>query len=331
MSGTEDLTLDFSGKVGDDGGGMAGTKEFDDTIYAVKNLERTVSIPAPAGKTKEVIVASSPNTKKSKRYDHITEEADKLQSDQTYLRAQAIAKNRAFEQRVVALHERIKRWEERCAEETEVREREDASIRVAVSSKLAVLTEDFLTKLYQKYDGIEAQSNENGTVADKFVAWHKEFRHFVDVIVPDIIEQQQGEVTRHLKKARETFDIDNTKLMKRESQIIERFEEHQIRTRNDFEQENKTRLRAQRVLEELIDERNRVFDRCEEVFYAPFMTQIQECKELMEKCVADRKVNDVVTLESMKASMDKIQKVILGNFGGDTSFSRPATGASGKK
>lgn len=330
MSGTDDLTLDFSGKFDDGNDGMAGTKEFDDTMYEGKSLERTVSIPAPAGRTKEVVVAASPNTKKSKRYDHITEEADKLQSDQTYLRAQAIAKNRAFEQRIVALHERIKRWEERCAEETEAREREDASIRVAVSSKLAVLTEDFITKLYQKYDSIELQSNETGTVADKYEAWYKDFRHFVDIVVPDIIEQQQGEVTRHLKKARETFDIDNTKLMKRESQIIERFEEHQVITKNDFDQENKTRLRAQRVLEELIDERNRIFDRCEEDFYAPFMTQIQECKETLEKCIADRKVNDVVTLESMKASMDKIQKVILGNFGG-AGNSRPAIGASGKK
>ena len=57
-------------------------------------------------------------------------------------------------------------------------------------------------------------------------------------------------------------------------------------------------------------------DRCEEDFYAPFMTQIQECKGLLTTCIADRKANDTITLESMKVSMDRIQKVILKNFGG---------------
>ena len=78
---------------------------------------------------------------------------------------------------------------------------------------------------------------------------------------------RSSKVTRHLKKARETFDIDNTKLLKREAKIVESFEEHVDRTKNDFTQETKTRVRAQRVLEELIDERNRLWDRCEEDFY----------------------------------------------------------------
>eukprot|EP00945_MAST-04E_sp_MAST-4E-sp1_P004519 g4519.t1 len=305
-----DLNLNFSQKYDE---GAAGGSKYEETSNPLAN---TLSIPAPAGKTKEVVMAASPNTKKSKRYDHITEEAEKLQSNQTYLRAQAIAKNRAFDQRCVALHERIKRWETRCAEETEAREREDAAIRVAVSAKLAVLTEDFLTKLDEKCKAIHVQTWENGTVGQRYDAWYQDFRHFVDIVVPEVIEKQQGEVTRHLKKARETFDIDNTKLMKREQKIIERFEEHQVSTKDDFEQETKTRIRAQRILEELIDERNRVWDRCEEDFYAPFMTQIQECKGLLTTCIADRKANDTITLESMKVSMDRIQKVILKNFGG---------------
>ena len=36
---------------------------------------------------------------------------------------------------------------------------------------------------------------------------------------------------------------------------------------------------------------------------------------MMAKCIADREVNDKITLKSMKESMDKIQKVILKNFG----------------
>ena len=326
---SDELQLDFGHKVADEA-------KYADPDYEGKNastMENTITIPAPAGKTKEVAMASSPNTKKSKRYDHITEEAERLQSDQTYLRAQAIAKNRAFQQRITALHERIKRWEVRCNDETTAREKEDAEIRVKISSQLAILTDDFLTKLDNGCNSIEVQSKQGGTVDQRYDAWHKDFRHFVDIIVPDVIEKQQGEVTRHLKKARETFDIDNTKLLKREAKIVERFEEHVDRTKNDFTQETKTRVRAQRVLEELIDERNRLWDRCEEDFYSPFMTEIQECKDLISKTIADRKANDKVTLESMKESMDKIQKVILRNFGvgGDSSSRSNYSPNVGKK
>lgn len=41
-----------------------------------------------------------------------------------------------------------------------------------------------------------------------------------------LIEKQSGRVTRHLIKSQERFDIENTKLMKREKKIVQRFEEH---------------------------------------------------------------------------------------------------------
>jgi hypothetical protein len=49
---------------------------------------------------------------------------------------------------------------------------------------------------------------------------------FVNVTVPEVIERQQGTVTRHLKKARESFEIDNTKLLQREQDIIDNFAAH---------------------------------------------------------------------------------------------------------
>ena len=68
-----DLSLDFSQKYDE------GHDETSKVEEVGQKLENTLSIPAPAGKTKEVAMAASPNTKKSKRYDHITEEAEKLQ------------------------------------------------------------------------------------------------------------------------------------------------------------------------------------------------------------------------------------------------------------
>ena len=44
--------------------------------------------------------------------------------------------------------------------------------------------------------------------------------------MPGIIEELQGTVMRKLQRQREVFEIDNTKLDKREKKIIARFERH---------------------------------------------------------------------------------------------------------
>jgi hypothetical protein len=75
-------------------------------------------------------------------------------------------------------------------------------------------------------------------------------------------------------------------------------------------------------LEEVINERTRVWDRCEEDFYAPYMSQITEMKRAMEVEVVVRAENDMVVLETMKESMDRLQAVVLTNFGRSGSNSK---------
>lgn len=45
---------------------------------------------------------------------------------------------------------------------------------------------------------------------------------FVHVTVPRIVDEQSGAVTRKLQKARETFDIENAKIAKRERKVYNR-------------------------------------------------------------------------------------------------------------
>lgn len=42
---------------------------------------------------------------------------------------------------------------------------------------------------------------------------------FVRATVPRIVDEQSGAVTRRLQKARETFDIENAKIAKRERKV----------------------------------------------------------------------------------------------------------------
>jgi len=277
-------------------------------------FSRVINPPGSyGGKTMSLEHAESPHSRVSKRYDAITDGAEKLEHDQTFLRAQAIAKNRAFIVRIEALHERIGRWEVRVQAETAAREREDAQIRVALASKLVDLEDRFIKRLVAEERKIEEE--EVPKVHRRYDLWYEDFRTFVDVTVPEVIERQQGTVTRHLKKARESFEIDNTKLLQREQDIRDNFASHVKDAVRMQQQETKTRTRDQLLLEEVINERTRVWDRCEEDFYAPYMTQITEMKGAMEEEVKVRAENDMVVLETMKESMDRLQAVVLTNFG----------------
>ena len=95
-------------------------------------MENTITIPAPAGKTKEAAIASSPNTKKSNG----TIILQRRQSAAVGPNVLTSASNRqepCVSAEDYCLHERIKRW--RCSnDETTAREKEDAEIRVKIST-----------------------------------------------------------------------------------------------------------------------------------------------------------------------------------------------------
>merc|ERR1711865_1337348 len=89
---------------------------------------------------------------------------------------------------------------------------------------------------------------------------------FVSETVPDIIDRQSGIVSRKLKKAHDTFDIENAKVMKREEKIISRYQRHVERTAQAFEDERATRRGKFMLIEEEMCDAERQGDRQEEQF-----------------------------------------------------------------
>ena len=86
--------------------GEAADTNYEDGLYSYGQeatsfgFSRVVNPPGSyGGKTISLEHAESPHSRVSKRYDAITDGAQKLENDQTFLRAQAIAKNRAFRYR----------------------------------------------------------------------------------------------------------------------------------------------------------------------------------------------------------------------------------------
>ena len=181
-------------------------------------------VAAPGGLTEAQARAPPEELHKSKRYDGITAYAGELQEDRGVLDEQTRAKNREFLRRLHGLEERRLRWERHLEIELQQREVVDDEIRAVFFKSLNAVEERFMATL-AKHDAF-FEEEVRVMDEDRQCKWYDSFRHFVDVTVPDVIDKQSGAVTRHLHKSRETFEIENTKLLKREDKIWTRFAAH---------------------------------------------------------------------------------------------------------
>ena len=66
----------------------------------------------------------------------------------------------------------------------------------------------------------------------------KDLAVFIKTTVPESIERQSGEVSRNLRRAYETFDIEKVKEHKRETKLVEKASRHIKNTAQRFEDEN---------------------------------------------------------------------------------------------
>jgi hypothetical protein len=88
--------------------------------------------------------------------------------------------------------------------------------------------------------------------------------------VPASIEARSGEVSRQLKKAYETFDIEKQKEEKREKKIIAEANEHEAETSQRFQDENELIVKCfSTINDEIVAEHKRA-TRMEKVRYSFF-------------------------------------------------------------
>ncbi|RHY32761.1 hypothetical protein DYB32_002270 [Aphanomyces invadans] len=88
-----------------------------------------------------------------------------------------------------------------------------------------------------------------------------QFNEFINVTIPSIIEALQGTITRRLDKSHETFDIDNTKLLKREKKMTNQVESHERKTAQAFVDEKERRSTTFVALQEEMHTTMRTDDR----------------------------------------------------------------------
>lgn len=73
--------------------------------------------------------------------------------------------------------------------------------------------------LYRTRPALSEPSKRYTIKVERVEADEAKVEEFVRVTVPRVIDEQSGTVTRKLQKARETFDIENAKIVKRERKV----------------------------------------------------------------------------------------------------------------
>jgi len=142
-----------------------------------------------------------------------------------------------------------------------------------------------------------------------------DFQHFVDVTVPLAIDECSGIIARKVEKARETFEIENTKVLKREEKLVARFSKHVGNAAQGLEDENATRIAKMHLLAEEIDEPERIDERNEERQITRMMKEIVDVRRRVEETETERAKEDGLVLDEMLRTQEKLQISVLENFG----------------
>ena len=199
---------------------------------------KRMEIAPPGGKRATVDCVMGDVFDDSKRIASIDQQDTDLQHNMKYLDQGTRAKNREFEIQVNYLHGMIDQIQKKL--QVASRERQDASIQLEKRMKVNFeeLIKEHLDRIDIEFDKVK---EEVPPIRDHIADVEKDSQHYVNVIVPDVIEKQSGQVMKKLKAAHESFDIEVAKIQTREEKIKEKYANHKANTAQTFCDETHTR------------------------------------------------------------------------------------------
>ena len=228
------------------------------------------------------------------------------------LKEGAVAKQQSFQQRLDELDGLREGIDALIEQEVQARGEQDQAVREIFSNTLRSLQQQYHADLNARFDRIERESYE--PLRQNILKLERQMRDFVDTTVPLVIEEQTGQVVRYMTRAHETFDIDNTKLLKREEKIIERFERHREETKALLAHLESTSIKSLIDMDEDLDLIEREDDRAEESFQCDILRKISLLKVRIQVEKQARRAQDKILVDSFEASMSQLQQACLANY-----------------
>lgn len=274
---------------------------------------RRLEIAPPGGRPVGVRCALGDVVDESKRCGGIDRQDRDLTTNQTVLAEGTRVRNKELWESLQSIGHSIAAVEERIRAATKEREVMAVQLRARLEEQFREIRERFDVKLQQDFDVVVKEAIP--PVVAREVEVEDDVKHYVNSVVPVVVEKQSGEVHRKLKKAHESFDIENAKIRKREQKILVRFEEHMLRTAQSFEDETSTRIGKLRLLEEDVRERDEEFMRSEEKSQNHVKTELRDIRDRIAVEEQAREEEDCTLLDSMLEAQKELQRIILDNFG----------------
>lgn len=175
--------------------------------------KRVLHFTSPGFKTQDIVIAPDLDDSKSKRKPLIENEDKLLNKQIIELDEGTKARNRLFQQRLDEIWHSSTAFEAKLKVESKeametILNLKDNYFNYINQNKLSLIDE--INMIFNKLDD-ELLPNESGRVD----VIDKNALIFVNETVPAAIERQSGEVSRQLRRAYETFDIEKKKELKR--------------------------------------------------------------------------------------------------------------------
>ncbi|CAM9600903.1 unnamed protein product [Pylaiella littoralis] len=262
-------------------------------------------VAAPRASMAEVERAGPAQLADSQRYWKIEKQEGDLTGQLGELEQGTRQRNREFEAKLRAIEERIRGLEAGIVREIEECEETHAEMFAGLEEKLkaasafveaeaeASITARFEPGLLEHVERVEA---DDARVED-----------FVHVTVPRVVDEQSGAVTRKLQKARETFDIENAKIAKRERKLVSRFGTHVKGTAQSFEDEKATRLGKLWLLGEDLEGVEHMDERGDEALQLSIVKAIKAMRGDVAATSEERGYQDGLLLDSLAHAQQRLQ------------------------
>ena len=146
--------------------------------------------------------------------------------------------------------------------------------------------------------------------------------------VPELVAKLIGPARKQMQKAHESFDVENAKVLAREQRLVAGMDDFEAKTQARFGMEEQDRaLQVATVAEQLSGQLLfpvRV-DRCHQ--RARIMPAVRGVQESLAAEQAARTAGDAFARSSMAAASERLQAVVLDNFGGESDASGTDAGS----
>jgi hypothetical protein len=274
---------------------------------------RTLHFATAGLKPREVDIAPEAADPPSKRADIIAEEDTSLDQNMVELDVGTKARNRAFQARLDEVWSQTAGWEAKLRTEGREAVETITQLREDYQKQCDAYLKKMLAEIHATFDKYDSELIPKEAARVDVIEFNKD--HFVKVIVPAAIEKQSGEVSRQLKKAYETFDIEQQKEAKREKKFVNRASEHFQHTAQRFNDENALMKSCFYTLEEDIVETER---RAARMYHRRWDSSIHAIVELNASTAQEAKIReeeDIDVLSTVVETQGLLQKVVLEHFG----------------